>query len=76
MCMLTSALRGQKRVSDALEMEIQVVASYLTWVLGTKLQQVLFTVEPPLQPVKRDAFRTHFFTLFVHVPKCEYVYPQ
>jgi hypothetical protein len=33
----SSALRGPKRESDALELELWAVVSYLTWVLGTKL---------------------------------------
>lgn len=31
-------LRGQKRVCDALELELQAVVSYPVWVLGTKLE--------------------------------------
>lgn len=30
------AFIGQKGVSDLLELELQVVGSYVTWVLGTK----------------------------------------
>ena len=29
--------RGQKRVSGSLELEVQALESYSTWVLGTKL---------------------------------------
>lgn len=31
-------VQGQKRVSDLLEPELQVVVHYLIWVLGTKLR--------------------------------------
>lgn len=33
--MLTHAFRDQKRVLDTLELEFQVVASHLIWMLGT-----------------------------------------
>jgi hypothetical protein len=32
-----SVCRSQKKELDILELELQVVVSYLTWVLGTKL---------------------------------------
>jgi hypothetical protein len=31
---------GQKRASGSLELELQVVASYPTWVLGTRLRSL------------------------------------
>lgn len=37
MHMGSGVLRGQKRVSDSLELELQALDSYPTWVLGTKL---------------------------------------
>lgn len=51
---------GQKRVSDLLELELQLVvklSNVVAWVLGTELgplqeQQVLLSVEPSLQPLK------------------------
>lgn len=30
---------GQKKVSDLLELELQVIVRHLTWVLGTELSQ-------------------------------------
>lgn len=47
-------LRGQKKASDLLELELQVVICCLMWVSGTSLdllgeQQVLVTPEPFLQ---------------------------
>lgn len=49
-----SVLGGQKRVSDLLEMELQVIRSYLVWVLGTKPgyveeQKMFLTAEPTLK---------------------------
>ena len=46
------AHRGQKRTLDLLELDLQVVISHMTWVLGTKLlqkQYVLLTTELFLQ---------------------------
>lgn len=60
--MLTRAPRHQERMSDPFEMEVLVVMSYLTWVMGTKLQQVLLTAEPSQQPVQRDVLKMLLFT--------------
>lgn len=50
------ACRNQKRASDLLELELQVVMSRLIWVLGTKLQSsgkavTPLTAESFLQPL-------------------------
>jgi hypothetical protein len=46
---------GQKRASGPLELELQVVVSYLAWVLDPNLsppqeQQLFFIAEPSIQP--------------------------
>lgn len=55
---------GQKRALDSLELELKVVVSGLTWVLGTKLgplqeQQIFLIIEPSLQ------FLKYFFTSII-----------
>lgn len=60
--MSASALGGQKRMSDCLELEFQVVLSLLAWMLGTELlippeeHQVLLASELSLQPSELSYF--------------------
>lgn len=41
-------VRGQKSVCDPLDLELQVVVSYLTWVLGTE-NLGLFEEQPSIE---------------------------
>lgn len=37
LCVCSDALGGQRRVSETLELKLQMVVSFLMWVLGTEL---------------------------------------
>lgn len=50
--------RGERMVSDCLDLELQLVVSHLTWVRETnsgppKEKYMLSAAEPPLQPLSR-----------------------
>lgn len=54
MFICVGAYRGQKMVSDSLQVELQAIVSHPVWVLGLKLrsfeeQEVLLTTEYSLQ---------------------------
>lgn len=43
--------RDQKRVSDPMELELQVVANHLLWMWGTEPPSSAINSEPSLQPL-------------------------